>query len=158
MTLTRYRCVAADVLLRISEDVRDAVCILTTALAFLRDIHTKLKEIKALVSRKGVKRDKNLDCPNVRAAREILRLQLNYLQRQFVVEKVSCCERGQCLWKAVLTEWMLNGFSPKNVPGMVKLWESQYYGVEGARFQEYIAETDATEVREPEGVRGVLFS
>ena len=107
---------------------------------------------------KGVKRDKNLDCPNVIAAREILRLQLNYLQRQFVVEKVSCCDRGRCLWRATLTEWMLNGFSPKNVPGMVKLWENQYYGVEGARFQKYISETDETEVRGSEAVRGLLFS
>jgi hypothetical protein len=41
---------------------------------------------------------------------------------------------------------------------MVNLWEAAYYGVEGARFQEYIAETDASEVWEPEGVRGVLFS
>lgn len=92
------------------------------------------------------------------AFRDVVHLQLNYIQRQYVVKNVSCCERGQSLWRATLTEWMLNGFSPKNVPGIVKLWETQYYGVEGARFQEYIAETDASEVREPEGVRGVLFS
>ena|SRR5215216_1090021 len=107
---------------------------------------------------KGTKRDPLLKCPNVIAFRDVVHLQLNYIQRQFVAKNVSCCERGQGLWRATLTEWMLHGFSPKNVPGMVKLWENQYYGVEGARFQEYTAETNATEVRESETIRGVLFS
>jgi hypothetical protein len=110
------------------------------------------------VLRKGVKRDPLLKCPNVIAFRDVIHLQLNYIQRQYVAKNVSCCERGQRLWRATLTEWMLNGFSPKNVPGMVHLWENQFFGVESARFQEYIAEADATEVREPESVRGVLFS
>ena len=53
---------------------------------------------------------------------------------------------------------MLKGMNPKNVPYMVQVWEGLYFGVEGARFQEYIAETDEAEVQEPSGVRGVLFS
>ena len=77
--------------------------------------------------RKGVPRDKNLDCPNVRAFRDIIRFQLNYLQRQYVVEKVSCCERGQRLWKGVLEETMLYTMNPKNVPGMVKRWETVFW-------------------------------
>jgi hypothetical protein len=107
--------------------------------------------------RKGQKRDPLLDCPNVKAYREVVHLQLNYIQRQYVAKNVSCCERGQGLWKATLQEWMLNGFNPRNVPGMVKLWEGQFF-TESARFQEYIAKTDAAEVQEPDGVRGVLFS
>jgi len=107
---------------------------------------------------KGTKRDPLLNCPNVIAFRDVIHLQLNYIQRRYVAENVSCCERGQRLWRASLTEWMLHGFSPKNVPGMVKLWENQFYGVESARFQEYIAEADAAEVQEPQGIRGVLFS
>lgn len=107
---------------------------------------------------KGTKRDPLLKCPNIIAFRDVVRLQLNYLQRRFVVEKVSCCERGQRLWRSVLEEQMLCGRNPKDILRMVKLWEAAYYGVEGARFQEYIAETDATEVREPKSVRGVLFS
>lgn len=91
--------------------------------------------------RKGQPRDPLLDCPNVKSYREIIHLQLNYIQREYVVEKVSCCERGQRLWRATLKEWMLNGFSPKNVPGMVKLWENQYY-TESARFEQYEPATD----------------
>lgn len=86
--------------------------------------------------RKGTPRDPLLDCPNVKAYREIVHLQMNYLQRQYVVENVSCCERGQRLWRATLSEWMLHGWSPKNIPGMVHLWENQFY-TESARFQPY---------------------
>lgn len=91
---------------------------------------------------KGQKRDPLLDCPNVRSYREIIHLQMNYLQRQYVVQKVSCCERGQAIWRATLTEWMLHGYSPKNVIGMVKLWESSYWNVEGAKFQEFKVESN----------------
>lgn len=89
---------------------------------------------------KGQPRDPLLDCPNIRIYREIIRLQMNYLQRQYVVQKVSCCERGQAIWRATLTEWHLNGFNPKNIPGMVKMWESSYWNVEGAKFQEFKVE------------------
>lgn len=89
------------------------------------------------MSRKGIPRDRNLDCPNVRAYKEIVHLQMNYLQRQFVVDKISCCERGQRLWRATLHEWMLHGYSPKNIPGMVKLWEGQYWAIEGSRFEAF---------------------
>lgn len=88
---------------------------------------------------KGTKRDPLLDCPNVKAYREIIHLQMNYLQRQFVAEKISCCERGQRIWRNVLTEVMLNGMNPKNIPNMVRLWEGQYFGSDrGAwRFEAY---------------------
>jgi hypothetical protein len=92
------------------------------------------------------------------AFRDVVHLQLNYIQRQYVAKNVSCCERGQGLWRATLTEWMLNGFSPKNVLGMVKFWENQFFGAESARFQEYITEADAAEVRESDAICGVLFS
>jgi hypothetical protein len=86
---------------------------------------------------RGTRRDPLLDCPNVKSYREIIHLQLNYIQRQYVVDKISCCERGQRLWKTTLHEIMLNGNNPRNVPYMVKLWENAFYGVEGVRFQQY---------------------
>lgn len=87
--------------------------------------------------RKGITRDPLLDCPIVKIYREVVHLQMNYLQRQYVAENVSCCERGQGLWRATLEEWMLHGFNPKNIPGMVKLWSNQFFGVETARFQPF---------------------
>lgn len=87
--------------------------------------------------KKGTRRDPLLDCPNVVSYKEIVHLQMNYLQRQFVVQKVSCCERGQRLWRATLTDWMLHGYSPKNVVGMVKMWEGQYWAIEGSRFKAF---------------------
>lgn len=89
------------------------------------------------MSRKGIKRDPSLDCVNVKSYREICRLQMNYLQRQYVVDNVSCCERGQRLWRASLVEWMLHGYSPKNVIGMVRLWENQFWASQGVRFQPF---------------------
>lgn len=77
--------------------------------------------------KKGEKRDPNLDCPAVKAYREIVHLQLNYLQRQFVAEKVQCSQRGLSIWRDVLTDSMLNGRNPKNIPYMVRLWEGMYY-------------------------------
>ena len=87
--------------------------------------------------RKGQTRDVNLDCENIKSYREIMRLQMNYLQREFVVKNVSCCERGRALWRATLTEWMLHGFNPKNVPGMVKLWETQFFSNPEIRFTQW---------------------
>lgn len=89
------------------------------------------------MSRKGIPRDPLLDCPNVKAYREVCRLQMNHIQREFVVEKVSCCERGQRLWRATLTDWMLHGYSPKNVVGMVKMWEGNYWAIDGSRFKAF---------------------
>jgi hypothetical protein len=86
---------------------------------------------------KSKKRDVNLDCENVKAYREIIHLQLNYLQRQFVVDKVSCCERGQRIWRSVLTEHMLHGYNPKDVPRIVKLWEGQFFCEPGLRFSQW---------------------
>lgn len=106
---------------------------------------------------KGTKRDKNLDCPNVQTYRDIVHLQLNYLQRQYVVEHVSCCERGQRLWRATLTEFMLEGKNPRNVVYMVKIWENQFWGTENAKFQEYTTEGNATEVQQPDQVCRILL-
>jgi hypothetical protein len=89
------------------------------------------------MSRKGIPRDPLLDCPNVKAYRHIVHLQMNYLQRQFVAEKVSCCERGQRIWRNTLEEFMLKGMNPRNVPYMVKIWENQYFGGESYRFQKW---------------------
>lgn len=87
--------------------------------------------------RKGEKRDPLLDCEIIKIYRDVVHLQMNYLQRQFVVEKVSCCERGLALWRATLKEWMLNGFNPKGIPGMVKLWEGNFWAVEGNKFKRW---------------------
>lgn len=76
---------------------------------------------------KGVKRDLNLDNPAVRSYKDIIHLQLNYLQRQFVVESIPNTPRGLRIWQAVLTERMLKGCNPKNVPDMVKQWANVYY-------------------------------
>lgn len=104
----------------------------------MADLWKIIKYIKIpQMPKKGEKRDPLLDCPNVKAYREIVHLQLNYLQRQYVVEKVSCCERGQRLWRASLVEWMLYGYSPKNVVGMVKLWENQFWATEGVKFEAF---------------------
>lgn len=86
---------------------------------------------------KGTKRDPLLDCPNVKTYREVVHLQLNHIQRAYVVKMVSCCPRGQGLWKATLEQIMLEGKNPKNIPYMVKLWENMFFGVESARFQAY---------------------
>lgn len=76
---------------------------------------------------KGTKRDVNLDCPAVIEFKNIIHLQLNYLQRQFVVENVSCCERGLAIWRCTLTEFMLEGKNPRNVVYMVKVWANQFF-------------------------------
>lgn len=86
---------------------------------------------------KGQRRDPNLDCPAVVQYRETIRLQMNYLQRQFVVDKVSCCERGLAIWRGVLRDHMLHGYNPRNIPFMVQVWESSFWNVDGARFQAY---------------------
>jgi len=87
--------------------------------------------------RKGEKRDPTLDCENVRAYREIIHLQLNYLQREYVVKNVSCCERGQALWRSTLTEFMLEGRNPRNVVYMVKIWENMFFNNPEIRFTEW---------------------
>ena len=83
---------------------------------------------------KGTKRDVNLDCPAVQEYRNIIHLQLNYLQRQFVVENVSCCERGLALWRETLREFMLEGKNPRNVVYMAKIWENLFFSNPEVRF------------------------
>jgi hypothetical protein len=87
--------------------------------------------------RKGQPRDFRLDCPAVIEFRNIVHLQLNYLQREYVAENVSCCEKGLRIWRAALTEWMLHGFNPKNVPGVVKLWTTQFFNNPEQRFTKW---------------------
>lgn len=101
--------------------------------------------------KKGTKRDPLLDCPIVKIYRDVAHLQMNYLQRQYVAEMVSCCERGQRLWRASLTEWMLHGYNPKNILGVVKLWENQYFAVEPAQwsFQRYVVNQENNEIQSP---------
>jgi hypothetical protein len=97
------------------------------------------------VSKKGEKRDPLLDCPNVAAYREVARLSLNHVQRKFVVEKVSCCEKGQRIWRDLLEELMLKGnvYRVMDIPFVVKLWENMYFGgmefsgENGIRFQRW---------------------
>lgn len=90
-----------------------------------------------LVSTNGKKRDVNLDCPAVQEYRNIVHLRLNYLQRQFVVDKISCCERGLALWRATLNEFMLEGRNPRNVVYMVKVWEGSFFCNPEVRFTQW---------------------
>ena len=92
---------------------------------------------------KGKKRDVNLDCPAVADFRSIVHLQLNYLQRKFVVENVSCCERGLALWRETLKEFMLEGKNPRNVVSMVKIWEGLFFCNPEVRFTQWKPECKA---------------
>lgn len=87
--------------------------------------------------RKGQPRDVNLDCPAVKLYREIVHLQLNYLQRQYVVDNISCCERGLRIWRATLTEMMVNGYNPRRLPFMVKIWTNQFFCDPCMRFTQW---------------------
>ena len=80
------------------------------------------------MSRKGQPRDKNLDCEAVKLYRTVVHLQMNHIQRAFVAETVECTPRGLAIWESVLIETMANGWSPKGIPRMLKLWETQFYG------------------------------
>lgn len=73
-------------------------------------------------------RDPNLDCPAVKAYREIVHLQLNHIQRAEVADRVLCNERGLRIWEWTLHEFMLEGRNPKNIVPMLKAWELEYYG------------------------------
>jgi hypothetical protein len=91
---------------------------------------------------KGTKRDPLLDCPIIKLYRDIVHLQMNYLQRRFVADKVSCCERGQRIWRDTLEELMLAGniYRVKDIPYVVKIWENQYYlefSGQGSGFQKW---------------------
>lgn len=77
---------------------------------------------------KQVKRDPLLDNDAVKLYRQIIHLQMNYIQRAFVAETVECTERGLRIWEAVLIEHMAHGWNPKNIPFMLKTWQNQYYG------------------------------
>lgn len=70
------------------------------------------------------KRDPNLDNPAVKLYREIVHLQLNYLQR----EEVALMVTNLGIWEAVLLEWMLEGRPPKNVLSMLKVYRNMSNG------------------------------
>ncbi len=77
------------------------------------------------------KRDPNLDNQAVKKYREIIHLQANYLQREVIAETVHDSERGLRIWEATLVEWMLAGYSPKNVLGMLKQYKANVDGLIG---------------------------
>lgn len=76
---------------------------------------------------KGRPRDPLLDCPIVIIYRDVAHLQMNHIQRKYVADNVSCCEKGQRIWRGVVEEHLLNGWNPKNIPFMVKAWSNQFY-------------------------------
>lgn len=69
-------------------------------------------------------RDPNLDNPAVRKYREIIHLQANYLQRAEIALVVT----NERIWEATLIEWMLEGRNPKNVLGMLRVYQSMNGG------------------------------
>jgi len=81
------------------------------------------------VPKKGAKqqRDPNLQCGLIQIYRDVIHFYPNHLQRQYIVENVSCCERGQRLWRATLVDFQLEGRNPKNVIAMVKAWGNMFY-------------------------------
>ena len=80
----------------------------------------------------ATKRDPNLDNPAVKLYREIIHLQANYLQRAEIAERVYDDEQGLKIWRATLTDWMLRGYSPKNVLGMLKEYKDRIDALIGA--------------------------
>lgn len=65
-------------------------------------------------------RDPNLDNPAVKKYREIVRLQANYLQREFIADAVGDDPRCLRIWEATLLEHMGHGWNPKDVLVMLK--------------------------------------
>lgn len=72
----------------------------------------------------GQPRDKNLDNAAVKKYREICHLNCNYLQRAEIALVVT----NERIWEAVLIEWLLSGYNPKNVLGMLKLYRTMNGG------------------------------
>jgi len=64
-------------------------------------------------------RDPNLDNPSVKAYRNVVHLQANYLQR----EEIALTVTNERVWEVVLTEWMLRGRNPKDVLAMLRAYE-----------------------------------
>lgn len=77
------------------------------------------------VKREAKKRDPLLDHRAVRKYREIVHLQANHIQREEIAFVVEDSDRGERIWEAVLVEWMLHGYNPKNVVGMLNLYRAQ---------------------------------
>lgn len=68
------------------------------------------------------KRDPNLDNAAVKKYREIIHLQANYLQREFIANDVEDSPRGIRIWEATLLEYMARGRNPKDVLEMLKAY------------------------------------
>lgn len=83
----------------------------------------KLK-IKMKNLAKTKERDPNLDNKAVRLYRDVVHLQANYLQRAEIALVVT----NERIWEVVLLEWMLSGYNPKNVLGMLKVYQSMNGG------------------------------
>ena len=75
-------------------------------------------------SKEPKKRDANLDNKAVRLYRDVVHLQANYLQRAEIALVVT----NERIWEVVLLEWMLEGRNPKNVLGMLKVYQSMNGG------------------------------
>jgi hypothetical protein len=67
------------------------------------------------------RRDPNLDHPGVKKYRELIHLQANWLQREFIADAVDETD-PRCLriWEATLLEHMGHGWNPKDVLMMLK--------------------------------------
>jgi hypothetical protein len=65
-------------------------------------------------------RDPNLDNPAVKKYRDVVHLQLNYLQR----EEIALTVKNVRIWEAVLLEHMLRGRNPKDVLVMLRIYRN----------------------------------
>lgn len=72
---------------------------------------------------KGTVRDANLDNPAVKLYRELIHLQANYIQREFIAHDVEDSPRGLRIWEATLLEYMGRGRNPKDVIAMLKSYQ-----------------------------------
>lgn len=70
------------------------------------------------------KRDPNLDNEAVKLYRSIVRLQANWLQREFIANEVEDSPRGLRVWEATLLEHMGHGWNPKDVLMMLKNYKA----------------------------------
>lgn len=70
------------------------------------------------------KRDSNLDHPAVQLYREICHLTANELQRKRIAEEVADLE----LWEDTLENWMMRGYRPNNVDGLLDSYRKAQAG------------------------------
>lgn len=65
-------------------------------------------------------KDPNMEHPAVKAYREIVKLTPNEIQRRTLAERVS----DFVAWRKTLVSWMLHGWSPRNIEGMINSYET----------------------------------